>query len=319
MHADLLGWRAGLAESEKPNELPVCGIIMPISGSDGCTESHWLDVRSILCAAANDAALSPGMVSEAKHAGIIQKRILKRIYDDPIVICDVSANNPNVMLELGVRLAFDKPVVVVKDDKTPFSFDTAPIEHIEYPRDLRFQDVVDFKEILSGKLKHTLDAYRTNPDSVSFLKAFGTFKVPKLDQEVVPKEDFILSELGRVSKALDKLSNRSELNLKSISNSLANAKRIPENHERVSYLDIFSSMSDEEIRRVLESISYIPGIKKVTFLPLLIGISSSVRFTIHFRSMSDIDAEKVKSFIGSELILKNGLFTDTPKFTWSDP
>jgi len=32
------------------------------------------------------------------------------------------------MFELGLRLAFDKPAIIVKDDNTSYSFDTAPIE-----------------------------------------------------------------------------------------------------------------------------------------------------------------------------------------------
>jgi hypothetical protein len=64
---------------------------------------------------------------------VTQKRIVQNIYDNEMVICDVSAKNPNVMFELGMRLAFDKPAIIIKDDKTNYSFDTAPIEHLEYP------------------------------------------------------------------------------------------------------------------------------------------------------------------------------------------
>jgi hypothetical protein len=35
-----------------------------------------------------------------------------------------------------MRLAFDRPTIIVKDDLTTYSFDTSPIEHLEYPRDL---------------------------------------------------------------------------------------------------------------------------------------------------------------------------------------
>jgi hypothetical protein len=49
------------------------------------------------------------------------------------------------MLELGMRLAFDKPAVIVKDDKTDYSFDTSSIEHLAYPRDLRFSKIKSFK------------------------------------------------------------------------------------------------------------------------------------------------------------------------------
>jgi hypothetical protein len=62
------------------------------------------------------------------------------------VIGDVSCKNPNVMFELGMRLAFDKPTIIIKDDQTSYSFDISPIQNLEYPRDLRFNKIIDFKE-----------------------------------------------------------------------------------------------------------------------------------------------------------------------------
>ena len=119
-------------------ETPICGVVMPISEIDGCSESHWADVRGIIDQAVEQAGFVPNLVSEADDVGIIHKRIIQNLYDNPIVVCDVSGKNPNVMFELGIRLAFDKPTIIIKDDKTSYSFDTSSIEHIEYPRDLRF-------------------------------------------------------------------------------------------------------------------------------------------------------------------------------------
>jgi hypothetical protein len=36
----------------------------------------------------------------------------------PDYLCDVSGKNANVMFELGLRLAFDNPTIIIKDDKT---------------------------------------------------------------------------------------------------------------------------------------------------------------------------------------------------------
>ena len=91
---------------------------MPISTIDSCNEEHWRDVKEILSEAIVDAGFSPQLVSEADDVGIIQKRILQNLYANPIVVCDVSAKNPNVMFELGLRLAFDKPTVIVKDPES---------------------------------------------------------------------------------------------------------------------------------------------------------------------------------------------------------
>jgi hypothetical protein len=70
----------------------------------------------------------------ADDIGVIQKRIVQNLYSSDVIVCDVSGKNPNVMFELGMRLAFDKPTLIVKDDKTDYSFDTGIIEHVPYPR-----------------------------------------------------------------------------------------------------------------------------------------------------------------------------------------
>lgn len=199
-----------------------CGLVMPISPLDGCDETHWQDVKEILSASIEAADFETQMVSDADEVGIIQKRIIQNLYENPVVVCDVSGKNPNVMFELGMRLAFDKPTIIVKDDKTDYSFDTAPIEHIEYPRDLRFAQIVRFKKELSDKIKATHKKSISDKDYTTFLKNFGTFTIPKLVTEEVPSEKFILDELQQIRKEISFLSSnrypRSSPNISNRSN-----------------------------------------------------------------------------------------------------
>ncbi|AKB03900.1 MULTISPECIES: hypothetical protein [Vibrio] len=185
------------------NTNSLCGLIMPISAIDGCNEQHWLDVKQILTEAIELSGYSANLVSYADDVGIIQKRIIQNLYENPIVVCDVSGKNPNVMFELGMRLAFDKPTIIVKDDKTSYSFDTSPIEHLEYPRDLRFKKIVDFKDELAKKIKATVEKSNTDPGYTTFLKHFGTFTVAKLDSKEVSKEDYIIEEIKELKKYIN--------------------------------------------------------------------------------------------------------------------
>lgn len=84
-----------------------CEIVMPISTIDGCTEAHWSDVMEIINEAVEDAGFEGELVSNADDVEIIHKRIIQNLYENPIVVCDISGKNPNVMFELGMRLAFD--------------------------------------------------------------------------------------------------------------------------------------------------------------------------------------------------------------------
>lgn len=197
---------------EKNLSLKKCGIIMPISEIDGCNEYHWREVRSILSESIKTAGFEAELVSEADDVGIIQKRIIQNIYQNPIVVCDVSAKNPNVMFELGLRLAFDKPTIIVKDDVTNYSFDTAPIEHLTYPRDLRYSKIIEFKDKLSTKISGTYEKSSSDQNYTTFLKNFGEFTSPKLETKEVSKEDFIIEELKELKKQL-LINNRRQMQL----------------------------------------------------------------------------------------------------------
>lgn len=182
-----------------------CGLVMPISVIDGCSEGHWEEVRLIIKEALADTQFSVELVSDSNEIGIIQKRIVQNIYDNDLVICDVSAKNPNVMFELGLRLAFDKPAIIVKDDKTNYSFDTAPIEHLEYPRDLHYHTIQVFKTKLREKVIATYEASK-KPEYTTFLKHFGQFVVAKLDEKKVGKDEYLLAAVTELRQEVQSLS-----------------------------------------------------------------------------------------------------------------
>ena len=184
----------------------VCGIVMPISTIDGCDEGHWGEVLAILSDAIESSGFKPNIVSNADDVGIIQKRIIQNLYENPIVICDVSGKNPNVMFELGLRLAFDKPTIIVKDDKTQYSFDTAPIEHLDYPRDLRFSKILDFKSSLVKKIQATYEASISDVNYTTFLKHFGEFKIAKIEEKEVSQQEFLTEEISDIKVSIARLS-----------------------------------------------------------------------------------------------------------------
>jgi len=174
-----------------------CGLIMPISAMDGYPEAHWLDVKRIIEQALEPTTFAVELVSSAEDVGVIHKRIVQNIYSNDIVVCDVSGKNPNVMFELGMRLAFDKPAIIVKDDITNYSFDTSPIEHLSYPRSLHYHTIEAFKLSLRAKVERThASATDSSSGYTTFLKHFGPFVVAKLDERAVGKEDFVAQQIA---------------------------------------------------------------------------------------------------------------------------
>jgi hypothetical protein len=156
-------------------------------------------VRSIIKEALFDTEFFVELVSDSDEIGIIQKRIVSNIYNNEIIICDVSAKNPNVMFELGMRLAFDKPAIIIKDDRTNYSFDTGQIEHLEYPRELNYHPIQAFIRKLKEKVIATYEASKRS-DYTTFLKHFGQFLVANIEQKKVDKYDYMLEAISDLRK-----------------------------------------------------------------------------------------------------------------------
>ncbi|MBD1398139.1 RNA helicase [Pontibacter sp. JH31] len=191
-------------ETEQPIEnKEICGLIMPIAGNDEYTAAHWSEVKHILEEVIQEAGFIANMVSDAEEIGIIHNRIVTNIYNNPIVVCDVSSKNPNVMFELGLRLAFDKATIIVKDDATNYTFDTGVIEHLSYPRDLRYSSIIGFKQKLKAKLISTYEKSK-DPEYSTFLKSFVQYK-PKLETQEIGPQEFLMKQLENINKQLARL------------------------------------------------------------------------------------------------------------------
>lgn len=95
------------------------------------------------------------------------------------------------MFELGMRLAFDKPVVIIKDDETNYTFDIGLIQHMEYPKSLNFHTIERFIKDLSSKILNTYNSYISDPHSNSFLRHFGEFEIQKLNPKSLDEKELM--------------------------------------------------------------------------------------------------------------------------------
>lgn len=187
-----------------------CGIIMPIASMPGYSSEHWQDVKNIIKESTHlidDYNFVTEIVSNSDgEIDVIHKRIIQNVYNSDIVVCDISGKNPNVLFELGMRLTFDKPTVIIKDDATDYIFDTGVIEHVTYPKDLRFNKIVEFKKVLSEKIKKTFEKSQSDATFSPFLGNFGTYSIPKIEQkEVSTVDELILDELRNMRTELNRI------------------------------------------------------------------------------------------------------------------
>lgn len=189
--------------STSGSEKPICGVIRPIAELGDYPTSHWVEVHAIVADAVENAGYRARLVSDSDAAGVILSEIVTNLYNDPIVICDVSGRNANVMFELGMRLAFEKPVIIIKDDKTPFSFDTSPVKHLLYPQSLRFQSIIEFKSDLTKAISATIAASRKS-DYRGYLQQFGPIAVTQLGEQNITL-DALAEELRDTRRMLRSL------------------------------------------------------------------------------------------------------------------
>lgn len=147
-----------MADSATPAaEQRTCFVVMPISDREGYPAGHWDRVYvGLIAPAAKAAGFKPELATSDRRANIIHAAIVKQLVSADLVICDVSDLNPNVMLELGIRQAFDKPVVVIKDEITANPFDLIPLRYEGYNSALRFDQVKASVATLTGAIEATM-------------------------------------------------------------------------------------------------------------------------------------------------------------------
>ncbi|QEM13168.1 hypothetical protein [Mucilaginibacter rubeus] len=115
----------------------ICGYIMPISGLGKYTEQHWQFIKKLLDKIVGEAGFGEAEIVSYDPVSLnIKETIFNNIFTIPIVICDVSGYNPNVLFELGLRVGFDMPVLIIKDKSTEFKFDLSSYNHVIYPDEI---------------------------------------------------------------------------------------------------------------------------------------------------------------------------------------
>lgn len=184
------------------------GYVMPIAKTEGYPETHWNDVMRIIDDTIIDIGIRKGrIVSDGGAITTIHSRIVSNLNEDHLIICDVSSRNPNVMFELGMRIAFDKPVIIIKDDATEYCFDSGTIEHISYPKDLRHGLVNKFQDKLEAKIKATYEEYIKSNDKKNspILKNFGSFDKGDIKLDEISANEALIQDIRVIKDTLVRL------------------------------------------------------------------------------------------------------------------
>lgn len=162
-----------------------CFVIMPIADCEGYEEGHFGHVYDdIIKPAIEKTEFRAIRADEVKETNLIHLDILKKLIDAPIAVCDLSTRNPNVLFELGIRQAFDKPVVLIQEKGTQKIFDIAPLRYLEYSKDMKYHEVLESQKKLQEAIEATKAAEGDSGNVNSIVKLMALSapaNIPNLD------------------------------------------------------------------------------------------------------------------------------------------
>lgn len=223
-----------------------CFVIMPISDHDGYEKGHFRRVyEDIIIPACDKSEYKAVRADEVEQTDIIHLSILKKIIEAPMAICDLSTRNPNVLFELGLRQAFDKPVVLIQEKGTERIFDVSILRAYDYCKELRYNEVLKDQDAIAKMLKGTEKGFVTGEGFNSVIKLLGLARGAQIQTIDDPNEQLKM-QLFQLSSQVQDVSNELR-NIKHSNKGLLNLE---------SNENLVKSSNDENVFRARPSIIF---------------------------------------------------------------
>lgn len=162
-----------MRKSKKTGTKKTCGIMMPLApqkfASFEYSEEYWESMLMFLRDAIREAGYEPVPVWEDAANATVTKRIVENIRSVNLSVCVVSSFNPNVMIELGMRLFAGLPVLVLLDGNTSVApFDIKDLEYYKIPTRPLYAQYPEIKKKIAEFLeKMSRDDYKNFKDNFS--------------------------------------------------------------------------------------------------------------------------------------------------------
>jgi len=134
--------------------------------------------------------------------------MLRGILNAEFVLCDLSSRNPNVLYELGIRQAFNKPAVLIKDEKTDRIFDIQGLRYTEYDSTLRVDSVTEAISQIAKSIIETRDAGQNDVNSLIQLLRIAPAAMPK-PKQLNDETKLILNAINELTVRIATLEERS--------------------------------------------------------------------------------------------------------------
>lgn len=183
---------------EQRAKTKTCFVMMPISDVDGYPPGHFEEVyEGLIKPAVEHAGFECELATSTSAAHFIPLDIVTKAATADLCVCDLSTRNANVLFEYGIRQAFDKPTVLVKDDKTPALFDVAGFRYVQYKHTMRIQETMAARLEIAKAIQHTVDGSGDEAQVFSLVTMMKLTKAAALPPGNISKDDARFSLLER--------------------------------------------------------------------------------------------------------------------------
>lgn len=183
---------------------PPCFAIMPIADPDGYVKGHFKHVfEDIMAPACDKAGFKALRADQVKQSNLIHLDILQTLLNAPMAVCDLSSRNPNVLFELALRQAFDKPVALVQEVGTPVIFDISPLRYTEYRKERTYHEVLEDQNSIAAAIRDTFEGHKAGKGVNSIVKLLSLSKPASLPEINAPEasadiQQLILAEVSQL-------------------------------------------------------------------------------------------------------------------------
>ena len=191
-------------ESDKSNNQPSkCFVVMPFGikpFGDGSNRTYDFDkvYRVIIKRAIRQAGMKPIRADEGIGSKIIHTEMFKDLRDQPVVLADLSLNNPNVFYELGIRhVMANAGTVLMCQEGSSLPFDVRLSRCVFYKYDGQSLDWEEAERVVEQLQIALQQAKRGEPDS----------PVHTLLETVIREDQFFAKGQTLISIADRKLDN----------------------------------------------------------------------------------------------------------------
>jgi hypothetical protein len=155
-----------------------CFAIMPFGEREVSRSKGFFDevLRALIAPAGREAGFEV-LTANREGRDVIHATIVNELLDADLVIADLTENNPNVLFELGLRIAEDKPVALIRAKGTAPIFDVDNMLRVfEYDANLWSSSIEHDRPRLTD---HVKGAWEHRDSNMTFMKILRDRKTPK--------------------------------------------------------------------------------------------------------------------------------------------